>query len=838
MTIPSTTRKAGPLLGTGAQTTWPFTFKVFATTDILVTTADSLGVETVRVINTDYSVALNANQETSPGGTVTYPLSGSALPVSGKLTIIGNLPYDQPLDLPSGGNFSPLALENELDRLTMQVQQVEEVASRAVQVPVTSSASPLLPAPEANALLGWNTAATAMQNYPLEDIATAISFATYRFNTFTGNGSTTQFALDTDPAVLGNMDVAIDGFTQVPGVDFVLTAGNAVFTVAPSNGAEILVRYGQALVGVSADANDVSYTPAGTGAVATTVQTKLRESVSDADFGVVPDSSAVNSGTNETTDTEAAITAAPAPSLAAITGTGGNAIVGGGSLLLAASALARRIGASINITKSKIIVRGPARLNIDDGVTALLWNYIGSSDKSGVVFEYIDFVGGAIAADIGINADAMPAAFYKCNFINQTTASIKLGNFGFSVDVAQCRFSGNAKGVWNNGQASDGLNIERCVFIYNSGYDIHLTNGANVATIYRNTFVGNLAATPVNICIDTTTAVTGSYSRIIGNKFGSEGRIAGNPILITGANPVTNLQICDNPTVGFEGPTVGGFIKLVGIQLQGCVIQNNGLDYCKLFDPASTEITTGANGKNQIGPNVFLPFDFGNINRGNFNSIDYSEPPTDLKNNMMTWSRYVNAGAYFTYANATPTYMTSTDENGIANNATSVIATAANNYIRVNTVDTNNVQKKYSLWVWCKMDVESNVQFSTTRASDYGFNLNKTISTAWTRVLIEFTQNYLAAGSPYVFDIVIPNGRTITLGGVGCTPGRDVGDLRAMLNIKEYLYGVYGANVPGAAIYWTAGTVVKNSAPAVGQPKGWVCTVAGNPGTWVSEGNL
>ncbi|HLX21637.1 MAG TPA: glycosyl hydrolase family 28-related protein [Gaiellaceae bacterium] len=34
------------------------------------------------------------------------------------------------------------------------------------------------------------------------------------------------------------------------------------------------------------------------------------------------------------------------------------------------------------------------------------------------------------------------------------------------------------------------------------------------------------------------------------------------------------------------------------------------------------------------------------------------------------------------------------------------------------------------------------------------------------------------------------------------------------------------------------GEIVKNSAPAVGQPKGWVCTVAGTPGTWVSEGAL
>jgi hypothetical protein len=37
---------------------------------------------------------------------------------------------------------------------------------------------------------------------------------------------------------------------------------------------------------------------------------------------------------------------------------------------------------------------------------------------------------------------------------------------------------------------------------------------------------------------------------------------------------------------------------------------------------------------------------------------------------------------------------------------------------------------------------------------------------------------------------------------------------------------------------WSAGQRVYNSAPAVGQPKSWVCTVAGNPGTWVSEGNL
>lgn len=37
---------------------------------------------------------------------------------------------------------------------------------------------------------------------------------------------------------------------------------------------------------------------------------------------------------------------------------------------------------------------------------------------------------------------------------------------------------------------------------------------------------------------------------------------------------------------------------------------------------------------------------------------------------------------------------------------------------------------------------------------------------------------------------------------------------------------------------WGVGDRTVNSAPAVGQPKGWTCTVAGSPGTWVSEGNL
>lgn len=47
----------------------------------------------------------------------------------------------------------------------------------------------------------------------------------------------------------------------------------------------------------------------------------------------------------------------------------------------------------------------------------------------------------------------------------------------------------------------------------------------------------------------------------------------------------------------------------------------------------------------------------------------------------------------------------------------------------------------------------------------------------------------------------------------------------------------YSSAIPTAGT-WEVGARCINSDPAVGQPKGWSCTVAGTPGTWVSEGNL
>lgn len=241
MTVSSTPRKAGPFIGTGLQTSFPFAFKVFSENDLRVTLATDSQIE-VELGSGDYTVTLNENQDTSPGGVIEYPL-----PSGYRLSVVGNLPYDQPLDLPSGGNFSPLALENELDRTVMQVQQLRETVGRSMLLPVTSTASTALPAPEADKYLGWNEDGSALVNKE-GGTGTGGGGAAYndmRFETFTGNGVAIAYSLTQPPIDLANTQVAVDGIQLVPLTDYNLSGSAVVFTVAPANGAEILVRYGR-----------------------------------------------------------------------------------------------------------------------------------------------------------------------------------------------------------------------------------------------------------------------------------------------------------------------------------------------------------------------------------------------------------------------------------------------------------------------------------------------------------------------------------------------------------------------------------------------------------------
>ena len=138
MTISSETRKAGPFYGNGVTTSFPFTFKTFAGADVKVIYTDADAVETVLVLDSDYTIALNEDQNANPGGTVSY----STLITGEKLTLLGNVEYTQETDIQNQGGFYPEVIENALDKLTMQVQQVKEQVDRAVKVDASSSVLP------------------------------------------------------------------------------------------------------------------------------------------------------------------------------------------------------------------------------------------------------------------------------------------------------------------------------------------------------------------------------------------------------------------------------------------------------------------------------------------------------------------------------------------------------------------------------------------------------------------------------------------------------------------------------------------------------------------------
>jgi hypothetical protein len=136
MTISSQTRKAGPFIGNGSTTAFPFSFKVFAASDLVVTRANTSDVESTLTVGTDYTVSLNANQNTNPGGTVTLT---SALVTNFKLVLTSAVPNLQPVDITNNGGFYPKVINDALDRVTIQVQQISLDASRGIKVPLTSS---------------------------------------------------------------------------------------------------------------------------------------------------------------------------------------------------------------------------------------------------------------------------------------------------------------------------------------------------------------------------------------------------------------------------------------------------------------------------------------------------------------------------------------------------------------------------------------------------------------------------------------------------------------------------------------------------------------------------
>lgn len=139
MAISSETRRAGPFTGNGAQQEFPFAFKVFSADQVKVLTAEKSDGKDVELDSTAYSVTLEADQDSTPGGVVTL---SAPLPVGSVLAILSAVPYLQPMTLTNRGGFFPTTLNDSADRAVILAQQNAEILSRCVTVDATDTMTP------------------------------------------------------------------------------------------------------------------------------------------------------------------------------------------------------------------------------------------------------------------------------------------------------------------------------------------------------------------------------------------------------------------------------------------------------------------------------------------------------------------------------------------------------------------------------------------------------------------------------------------------------------------------------------------------------------------------
>ena len=163
MTIESTVNRI-QYDGDDVTTAFAFPYLFFDETHLTVILTDTSSVDTELTLTTHYTVT---GEGVAGGGTVTMLTEPAAGEV---LTILREVPYTQPSNYTNSGTFDQETLEQDLDELTMMTQQLKELSDRSIKLPATSDLSDqIVPPPEADKLLGWNSAADQLENKSVTD---------------------------------------------------------------------------------------------------------------------------------------------------------------------------------------------------------------------------------------------------------------------------------------------------------------------------------------------------------------------------------------------------------------------------------------------------------------------------------------------------------------------------------------------------------------------------------------------------------------------------------------------------------------------------------------------
>ena len=147
MTIGSTTIQTSGSTGNGATTQFSFSFNLDpdgygATTAAsqvqVIRETISSGAEEVLTLNTHYTVSVNADQGSSPGGSITMLSAPSS---AYKIWIRLNPDFTQQTDYQNQGGFLMETVEDQADQHTRQILALKDMARRAPRVGVQAGPS-------------------------------------------------------------------------------------------------------------------------------------------------------------------------------------------------------------------------------------------------------------------------------------------------------------------------------------------------------------------------------------------------------------------------------------------------------------------------------------------------------------------------------------------------------------------------------------------------------------------------------------------------------------------------------------------------------------------------
>jgi len=172
MTVNTLNITSGPFVGNGVADSFAYTFKIEDKSQVKVFETDDNKVETVLVVDTDYTVA---GIGVDGGGTITRV--AGALPIDFTWFIRSDYIETQLTDFDSQGGFFPDVHEDALDKLTFLIQQIidEKDRSPSVSNSYTGPLPLLMPDPVAGKIIRWLGDLSGFENIDVSDLSPGLT---------------------------------------------------------------------------------------------------------------------------------------------------------------------------------------------------------------------------------------------------------------------------------------------------------------------------------------------------------------------------------------------------------------------------------------------------------------------------------------------------------------------------------------------------------------------------------------------------------------------------------------------------------------------------------------